>query len=83
MKRWHTARMLSPGQCRAARGFLRWSLQELSERAGVAVPTISRFENEHSAPTRATLAVLQRAFEDAGIEFLNSDAPGVRLKRGK
>jgi hypothetical protein len=31
------------------------------------------------APARATFAVIRRAFEDAGIEFLETD--GVRLKR--
>jgi hypothetical protein len=58
-------------------------LQKLSERAAVAVPSISRFENEHSAPTRATLAVLQRALEEGGVEFTNGDQPGVRLKGTK
>jgi hypothetical protein len=32
-------------------------------------------------PTRATLDVIQPAFEKAGVEFTNDDQPGVKMKR--
>jgi hypothetical protein len=32
-----------------------------------------------SQPRRATLDVIQRAFEAAGVEFTDGDQPGVRL----
>ncbi len=48
---------------------LRWSVSELSTRAGVSPTTVNRFERELAAPIAATRAVIQRAFEDAGVEF--------------
>jgi len=36
-------------------------------------------ENEKSTPQRATLDVIQRALEAAGVEFTNGQQPGVRL----
>ena len=75
--------MLTPGQCRAARGFLRWSLKELSHRAKVSIVTISRFEAEQASPIPATRQVLQRAFEDAGIVFADSDVGEVVELRRK
>jgi hypothetical protein len=39
------------------------------------------FESGMTAPTRATLTVLQQAFERAGVEFTNDDEPGVKLRR--
>ena len=47
--------------------------------ARVSVVTIRNFENQKSTPQRATLDVIQRAFEAAGVEFTNGDRPGVRL----
>jgi hypothetical protein len=43
--------------------------------------TIHQFEKEGSQPRRATLDVVRRAFEKAGVEFIdaNGGGPGVRL----
>jgi transcriptional regulator with XRE-family HTH domain len=64
-----------------ARAALRWSLLVLAERAQVGATTINRFETDQTTPNRATLAAIQRAFEDAGIVFIaqNGGGPGVRL----
>jgi transcriptional regulator with XRE-family HTH domain len=70
--------MISPAQARAARALLRWPLKEISHRAGVSVTTVTRFETELATPIPATRAMIQRAYEEAGIEFLGKD--GVRLK---
>ena len=45
--------------------------------------TIHHFENEGSQPRRATLDVVRRAFEKAGVEFIdeNGGGPGVRLRK--
>jgi transcriptional regulator with XRE-family HTH domain len=67
-------------QCRMARAALRWGVRELAVRAGVSAATINGFERESTSPTRATRAVIQRAFEEAGIEFINGQKPGVRFK---
>jgi transcriptional regulator with XRE-family HTH domain len=73
--------MFTPGQCRAARGLLGWSQQELAQQARVGIVTVHQLEAGLSQPRRATLDVIQRAFEAAGIEFTNGDQPGVRLSK--
>ncbi|MCK0195388.1 helix-turn-helix domain-containing protein [Ancylobacter sp. 6x-1] len=73
---------LSPAQCRAARGFLDWTQDELAAAAGVSRSTIRDFEVGRHALHRATEAVLVRTFEGAGICLLPDDGAGcgVRLR---
>lgn len=71
--------MITPAQCRAARGLLAWSQQRLAEAARVGVVTVRQFEMGATEPRHATLEVIVRAFEAAGVEFTNGEAPGVRL----
>jgi predicted transcriptional regulator len=74
--------MITPEQCRAARGLLAWSQQELAEKAGVGVVTVHQLEAASSQPRRSTLDVIRRAFEAAGVQLIDEDGggPGVRLK---
>jgi transcriptional regulator with XRE-family HTH domain len=74
--------MITPEQCRAARGLVAWSQQELAQKAGVGVVTVHQLEAASSQPRRATLDVIRRAFEAAGVQFINEDGggPGVRLR---
>jgi predicted transcriptional regulator len=75
--------MITPAQCRAARGILAWSQQDLSKHAGVGTVAIHQLESGASQPRRATLDVIRRAFERAGVEFIeeNGGGAGVRLKK--
>jgi transcriptional regulator with XRE-family HTH domain len=75
--------MITPAQCRAARGLLDWSQQTLADRAGVGIVTIRQLEGENQQPRRATLAVVRTALETAGIEFIdeNGGGAGVRLRK--
>jgi transcriptional regulator with XRE-family HTH domain len=75
--------MITPMQCRAARGLLDWSQRDLAERAGVGIVTVRQLEAATNEPRRATLDVVQRAFETAGVEFIdeNGGGPGVRLRK--
>ncbi len=75
--------MVTPEQCRAARGLLGWSQLELAKRARVGVVTIHQLEAASNQPRLATLDVIRRAFESAGVEFIdeNGGGPGVRLKK--
>jgi len=77
--------MVTAAQCRAARGLLDWSQQKLADRAGLGIVTIRQIEADITEPRRATLAVLQQAFERAGIEFIdeNGGGPGVRIRKRK
>lgn len=77
--------MISSKQIRAARGLLKISAAELADMADVTWKTVQRFEAADGVPpSRAgTLERVQKALEDAGIEFLGDpiSTPGVRLKR--
>jgi transcriptional regulator with XRE-family HTH domain len=75
--------MITPGQCRAARGLLDWSQQTLADRAGVGIVTVRQLEGENQQPRRATLAVVRTALETAGVEFIdeNGGGAGVRLRK--
>ena len=75
--------MITPAQCRAARGLIAWSQQDLASEAGVGVVTVHQFEAASSKPRPATVNVIVQAFEKAGVEFIdeNGGGAGVRLKR--
>jgi predicted transcriptional regulator len=75
--------MITPEQCRAARGLLDWSQQDLAEKAAVGIVTVRQLEAGAHEPRRATLDVIKRALESAGIEFIeeNGGGPGVRLRK--
>lgn len=71
-------------QLRAARAMLSWSQSELAERAELSVETIKRLESMKGtldATKVSTLSAITSAFAQAGIEFINGDAPGVRLRK--
>jgi len=68
---------------RAARALLGLSQHELAKKSKVALRTLSRMEEtdgEVSART-ATLNHVVGTLERAGVEFLNDDQPGVRMKK--
>ena len=72
-------------QMRGARGLLGISQTELATAAEVSVETIKRLEGlkgEVSA-NRATLAAIMRAFDAAGVLFIdeNGEGAGVRLRK--
>ena len=75
--------MVTPEQCRAARGLLGWNQQELAQNAGVGIVTVHQLETGVSQPRRATLEVIRRALESAGVDFIdeNGGGPGVRLRK--
>lgn len=75
--------MLTPAQCRAARALLDWTQQELADQAGVGVVTVRLLEAGQTIARRATLQVIQRAFEQAGVELIspNEGGAGVRFRK--
>jgi predicted transcriptional regulator len=74
--------MITPEQCRAARGLLDWGQQDLADKAAVGIVTVRLFEGRAHAPRRSTLNVIRRAFEAAGVDFIdqNGGGPGVRFR---
>lgn len=76
--------LMSPNQCRAARGLLKWTQPRLAQESGLGLSTINRYENETRPPRRSAVLRLQATFERAGVRFLFDDSAGgigVRLRR--
>ena len=74
---------ITAAQSRAARGLLGMTQVQLAIESGVSLSTITHFERGQRQPTQDNLAALRRAFEAAGIDFLdeNGGGAGVRLKK--
>ena len=70
-------------QIKAARALLGWSQDDLAARSGVSQPTIKRLEAEGGelGGRAETGEKIRRALQKAGIEFINGDGPGVRLRK--
>jgi len=77
--------VITPSQCRAARGLLGWSQQDLAAKAGISQLTVHQLEAGSTQPRRATLDVVRRAFEHAGVDFIdeNGGGAGVRLRKSE
>ena len=62
---------------------LGWNQEDLATRAGVSQVTVHQLEAGVTQPRRATLDVIRRAFENAGVEFIdeNGGGPGLRLRK--
>ena len=71
---------ITPAQCRAARGLVDMDQGTLADGAMVTPGVIIDFEKGRRVPMRNNLAAIQRVLEEAGVEFTNGDAPGVRLR---
>jgi hypothetical protein len=41
------------------------------------------FEKGRTNPAKNTRAAIQRVLEEAGVEFTNGEAPGLRLRKKK
>jgi transcriptional regulator with XRE-family HTH domain len=69
-------------QIKAARALLGWSQEDLAGKANVSVPTVKRLEAADGllGGREETGIKLRRALEGAGIEFMDGDHPGVRLR---
>ena len=79
--------MLTTGaQLRAARALAGLTQAALADRAKLDPSTIVDMEARGAAVLRSsleTVRAVQIALEAAGVEFLDGDSPGVRLKTSK
>lgn len=70
---------LTPEGCRAARAILKWSMRELAQHSAVAWTTVNQIES--GKPFRASTGErIAEAFAAHGVELLNGDSPGARLR---
>jgi transcriptional regulator with XRE-family HTH domain len=72
-------------EIRAGRALVGWSQLELAKAASVGVATVRRLEGAGTQLRGSAEAVwkIQKALEDAGVEFLPADetrGPGVRMR---
>jgi transcriptional regulator with XRE-family HTH domain len=77
--------MISGKQIRAARAILGWKQRELAAAAGLSEVSIKNAERGVVDSRGSTLNAIQRAFDRAGVVFLDTGdtrngGPGVRLK---
>ena len=73
--------MINPSQSRAARALLDWTQADLAARSNLSSVTIRDFERGRRTPGPNNLLAIKVALESAGIELLDGDAPGVRLRK--
>jgi hypothetical protein len=73
-------RRVTGAQIRAGRAIVRWSAEELAEQAQIGVMTVRRAEAEDGVPNLIpnNLDAIHRALEEAGVEFIDGELPGVR-----
>jgi transcriptional regulator with XRE-family HTH domain len=76
--------LITSDQIRAARALLRWSGKDLAEKTGLGFSTLMRLEVLEGVPgaQAKTLETIQKAFEEAGVEFIGTpeNGAGVRWK---
>jgi hypothetical protein len=78
-------RHLTSFQIRAARAIINWSAEDLARHSSVSLRTIRRAElgDRQTTMTAPNNLAIRRAFEMAGVEFIdeNGGGPGVRLAK--
>ena len=74
--------MITSDQIRAARALLRWSGKDLAEKTGLGFSTLMRLEVLDGVPSAQarTLEAIQKAFEQAGIEFIGTPEEGAGVR---
>jgi transcriptional regulator with XRE-family HTH domain len=70
--------MITIEQCRAARGLLGWTQQDLADASGLSKTAINNFEKGHSDIKNESLRAIRAAFENLGIEFIAQE--GLRKR---
>ena len=66
-------------QCKMARAALGLGVRDLARLAGVSQDTISRLERGEALKVSTRLKI-RNALESAGIEFIDKNGGGVKLK---
>jgi predicted transcriptional regulator len=79
--------VIAPAQIRAARALIGWKQSDLAREAKVSEMAIKRLESGGSDPRVSTIDAIQRAFDQAGVVFLDDGdtrdgGAGIRFKRG-
>jgi transcriptional regulator with XRE-family HTH domain len=76
--------MITPDQCRAARGLLNWTQEELAFQASLGIVTIRQFEAGRIQPRKKTLEAIRSVFDFYSVKILDedgNDGVGVRFEK--
>jgi transcriptional regulator with XRE-family HTH domain len=71
--------VLTPTLCKTARTFLKWSQAELSEKAGVSLRSVTRFEDTDGQPSPSVRDKLYNAFIAGGLQFIATNSDEAEL----
>lgn len=77
---------ISADQCRAGRGLLNWTQEQLAANAFVSRATIADFESNSRQPLTNNLRSIADSMFAAGVEFIpekDASGDGVRFRRRK
>jgi transcriptional regulator with XRE-family HTH domain len=74
--------LITSGQIRAARSLIKWTGKELAVASGIAFSTLMRLETGEGVPAAQakTLDAIQKAFNQAGIEFIGTPEAGAGVR---
>lgn len=62
---------MTPEQCRAARGWLDWTQDDLAKRASVSLSTVRDYEKGRRTPISNNLTAMCNALQTGGISLRN------------
>ncbi|MBX9457294.1 MAG: helix-turn-helix domain-containing protein [Rhizobium sp.] len=71
--------VLTPIICRAARSFLGWTQEDLCQRSGVSLRSLTRFENGDHQASAKVRDKLYDAFRNADLQFVAANTDGPEL----
>ena len=75
--------MITGEHVKAARKLLKWSLEELAERATLSKKALELFEDGQANLPTLQVNVLRDVLSVAGVQFPSLDRPGVVLRKEK
>ena len=76
----HQGKIVTPGQCRAARALLGWTQIDLAKAARIGESPVVNFERSKPVVAAESVIKMRLALEDARIEFTRGKRPGVRMR---
>jgi transcriptional regulator with XRE-family HTH domain len=74
--------LITSGQIKAARALLGISIADFAKLAGIGFTTLVRLESSDGVPSGniRTFEAVQKAFEQAGVEFIGTPEKGAGVR---